>query len=215
MDRLANMVNSSFEKYPRETLGAMLAMEIVSIYGTHKLLVYSGIHVPAAFALAFAMGRPLRRARLPLELAGAALLSRLVPQLTHIRLTNALSGAVPSTARQKWQSWKSNEKFKWGGEKISQMIDRYGAAYFISARWVGAAVVFGIYGGLVSGWDVSGTLKQYGIEEFGSVMGTWAAAVSTSACLYPVTILCGAGLGPVVGRGLYFAAHLVRKGRRF
>lgn len=43
-----------------------------------------GVVVPVEFGLAFAMSRPFRRVRLPLEIAGAAVLARIAPQVTQV-----------------------------------------------------------------------------------------------------------------------------------
>jgi hypothetical protein len=33
-------------------------------------------------------------------------------------------------------------------QKLGDIVDRYGAAYFLSARFVGVTIVFSLYGGL-------------------------------------------------------------------
>jgi len=196
VDWAVGQINASIERFPRETLAGMLVMEIVSIYGMHAALVGCGIQVPAEFAVAFAMGRPFRRMRLPLEVLGAAGLCRLVPPLRKVKISTAVSGAMPEVVKDKW---KENPTLKEGGDRLGAVVDKYGAAYFISARWIGVGVVLGFYTGIEMGMDVSGFLATYGIGELGTVLGTWAAAVSMSAAMYPFTILGGSFLARPMG----------------
>mmetsp|Transcript_13876 Transcript_13876/g.15810 ORF Transcript_13876/g.15810 Transcript_13876/m.15810 type:complete len:278 (-) Transcript_13876:731-1564(-) len=193
--RLVGVLNSAFTNHPHETCVSMLSMEILSIYGTHSLLVYSGIHVPVEFALAFAMSRPFRRLRLPLELAGAAALSHFFPSLRRIKVT-ALSRVFPEVMRSHFREGK----LKAGAENFGRIVDKYGASYFISARWLGVSVVCLIYSAIANGVNVSSYLEQYGFGGYGEVVGTWAAAVTLSATLYPATIVCGGGLAHILAR---------------
>lgn len=207
MDRAVDMINDRITKHPREALAGILCMEIISIYGVHKMMVLSGVQIPAEYALAFAMGRPLRRLRFPVEIIGAGALSRLVPALKRVKITEAVSEAVPASFREKWSSSSNNSTLRSSGEALGKVIDKYGAAYFISARYLGVAVVWAFYAAILQGFDVTGFLAQYGIQNFGSVIGTWAAAVNTSAILYPCTIAAGAALSPSI-------AHITRMFRK-
>jgi len=193
VDQAVDLINDRFERFPRETLVAMLCMEVVSIYSIHELMVAGGIAVPGEFALAFAMGRPLRRLRLPLELLGAAALGRAFPALKRVKITSAVSGAMPASLRERFNQ---NKMLNQTGSRFGQVMDKYGAAYFISARWLGLGVVLIFYSAISYGFDVSAVFATYGISEFGTVLGTWAAAVSTSAFLYPFTIVSGAMISP-------------------
>jgi hypothetical protein len=202
IERAVARINYSFEHFPREALGCMFAAEILSIYGTHSLLVASGVSVPAEFALAFAMGRPLRRVRFPAEVLLAATLCRAMPALGRIKIAQAMAGATPEAVRSGWGRASPSVRAAVG--KIGAVVDSYGAAYFIAARWTGVAVVLGLYGGIELGLDVSGALDRYGLAGYGTVLGTWAAAVVLSSACYPLTIAAGAAAAVPVG-------HLVRR----
>jgi hypothetical protein len=52
----------------------------------------AGVVVSTEFAMAFVIGRTLRRLRLPLDLAITALIARHVPVLTEIKLTYLVPG---------------------------------------------------------------------------------------------------------------------------
>ncbi|GBG25908.1 Molybdate-anion transporter [Hondaea fermentalgiana] len=181
--RTVDMINDRITTYPREAIAGIMCMEILGIYGAHQLLVLSGVQVPAEYALAFAMGRPLRRLRFPLELAAAGLLCRIEPALQRVRVTDAIAKAVPQRLRERWSS---NDTLKASGEAVGKAIDGYGAAYFIGARYVGVGVVLTFYAAIMQGFDVTNFLAGYGFQNFGTVLGTWAAAVSMSAILYPL-----------------------------
>ncbi|CAK9024693.1 Molybdate-anion transporter [Durusdinium trenchii] len=195
--RVAERVNRSLQDYPASALGCILGMEILTIYGTHRMLVTTGVVVPAEFAVAFAMSRPFRRLRLPVELLGAAALCRVFPALRRVKLTGVVEKATPASVKQ---AVSQNSKLQAGTAKLAEVVDKYGAAYFISARWTGVGVVLGLYTATCLGLDVSGLLARWGVEEFGSVLGTWAASVVLSASLYPVSIFVGSSLAPLVGR---------------
>ena len=98
MHRLAGRLNSSFSSWPRSSVACLLGCEILSIYGSHTALVAAGVSVPPEFALAFALSRPFRRMRLPVELLGAGVLSRAVPALTEVKLTGLTAG-LPESVR--------------------------------------------------------------------------------------------------------------------
>lgn len=91
---LASRINGAFSAYPRDSIACVLATEIASIYGSYQLLRWLDVDVPADFAVAFALARPLRRFRLPVELAGAVALSKAFPILPKIQVSR-LSGALP------------------------------------------------------------------------------------------------------------------------
>lgn len=191
MDSLAEDLTGIFTRHPVESVVGLLAMEIVSIYGTHRLIVASGIQVPAEFAVAFAAGRMLRRVRLPIEIAGAAGLKAVVPALSRVKIS-ALIGVVPESIRQKVAA---NEATKNARQKLAQILDNYGVSYLIAARWTGVAVVTSMYTCIRYGVDVTPIFEFLQISQYGSVLGSWAAAVSLSSILYPFTILFGGLLG--------------------
>jgi len=122
-------------------------------------------------------------------------LSRCFPSLTEIKVT-ALSNVFPEAMRSQFREGR----LKAGAEGFGKIVDKYGASYFISARWLGVSIVCVIYGAVINGIDVSSFLEQYGFDKLGDVLGTWAAAVTLSATLYPATILCGGGLAHLLAK---------------
>lgn len=191
----ADMLNQSFEKYPRDSIACLLTLEILSIYGTHWLIVNSGIiQVPAEFAVAFALNRTLRRVRMPIEFGFAAILSQLVPPLAKVKVTSLL-GALPEQLKK---TFSNHEQSRNAREKAQALIDKYGISYLIGARWTGVLSVFSIYSLLRVGVDVAPIFSYLGINEYGSVLGTWAASVSLSSAFYPFTILFAGYFAPIL-----------------
>jgi hypothetical protein len=89
---------------PQEALASLVALDMLSIYGTFSAFSLAGLSfssevarargVPGwpthphacrgQFAVAFALSRPLRRLRLPLDLAAASVLARVAPSLKEV-----------------------------------------------------------------------------------------------------------------------------------
>lgn len=59
-----------------------------------RFLPLCSVEVPSDLAIAFVLSRPLRRVRLPLELAAAEALSRAFPALTRVHVM-AMFRAIP------------------------------------------------------------------------------------------------------------------------
>lgn len=95
--RVVTLVNDTFRRFPRESVMCLIGAEIVSIYGTYSLLKAMHVDVAPEFAVAFAVARPLRRLRFPVELMLTVAMARKFPALTRIRVTN-LAGALPRRA---------------------------------------------------------------------------------------------------------------------
>ena len=278
--------------HPRASVVALLATEVSTIYGAHALLLALHADVPAAFAVAFALSRTLRRARFPAELAGAAALARMFPALREVKVTALLNG-IP-----RWPPWKSeaptsdaptskssiegeapksnlskastgdasasrlskegdastgdasasrlskqgeaftgeasstsppdspsapvdaridagagapgdpslntSRPLRWmqqAGTVARTTADRYGAAYFLSARYLGVGIVLGLYGAVATGIDVAPYLERIGASPaLGTALGTWAAAVTLSSAVYPLSVLAAASIAPPIGR---------------
>jgi len=193
-------MNQTFERFPQEAAISLLACEIASIFGTHQLILASGVTVPAALALGFAVSRPFRRIRLPIELMFAAGLRRVVPTLAELKMTSLISGQVPSAVSSnpvvsKIRNWR-------GTVVLRDIIDGYGACYFIGARWTGVLSVLLFTGLISSGVEVDAILEKFGFStSLASTLGSWAAAVTLSSFLYPVSMgVGGAILAPALGR---------------
>ena len=190
-------INAAFTDFPRASIACLLAAEMVSIYGVHALLVAAHVPVPAEFAVAFALSRTLRRARLPAELAGAAVLARAMPALRHVRVT-ALLDALPRFRPA------AAERLAWlrrAGTAVRTTADRYGAAYFVSARYLGVGIVLTLYAAVTAGIDVAPYLERLGASPaLGSALGSWAAAVTLASAVYPFSVIGAAWVAPSVGR---------------
>jgi hypothetical protein len=276
---LVRRLNHAFTAHPRASLVCLLSAEALSLYGAHALLVAAHVDVPASFAVAFALSRTLRRARLPAELAGAAFLARVAPALASVRVTALLdavprwprrpdpppqphttdtltapvpaaaplhasapvgtartaappvpmgnrtasasapalgpmavpvpvpmsapvpvpvpeSAAMPAPAPVGGRGWAARAA---GLARIT--VDRYGAAYFLSARYLGVAIVLSLYAAVAAGADPAPFLARLGVPPaVGSTLGTWAAAVTLASAAYPFTVLAAATVAPPLGR---------------
>jgi len=192
----ADALNASLSAHPATTIGCLVAAEIGSIYGTYLGLSALHVHVGSAFAMAFALNRALRRVKTPVDMVVAAGLAQAFPFLSRIRLAPVFVAA--------------RERFVPGREigartqRVLGVLDRYGAAYFLAARWTGVASTALIYAGLRAGVDVDALLHAAGLSAAtGAVLGTWAAAVVGSAALFPLTSYVGGALvAPRVARAL-------------
>lgn len=185
----------------------MLFCEIGSIYTSYLVLQATGLVIPSSFALGFALSRPFRRLRLPIDLAAAGLLKKAVPELSQLELselfrglsrTSVVVGRANKSISQAIPSWDSTMT------KMGTMMDHYGASYFFASRWMGAISVLTCTGLIeYGGVDVLDSFFDYwGFnKETGSVLGSWALAVTMSSVLYPfVTVGIGAQyLAPKLG----------------
>eukprot|EP00160_Parvularia_atlantis_P005828 Unigene15060_Nuclearia_a/m.45121 Unigene15060_Nuclearia_a/g.45121 ORF Unigene15060_Nuclearia_a/g.45121 Unigene15060_Nuclearia_a/m.45121 type:complete len:243 (+) Unigene15060_Nuclearia_a:50-778(+) len=96
---LARRLNATFAAHPLESMAAVVLIDIATIYGAHTALVAAAVQPPVELAIAFAISRPLRRFRLPVELVVAEGLARRVPWLTHIRVSLMLNAAACAVSR--------------------------------------------------------------------------------------------------------------------
>jgi hypothetical protein len=206
-------MNETFEKFPQEAAASLLCCEIVSIFGTHQMVLSSGIIIPSSLALGFAISRPFRRIRFPIELLFAAGLRKAVPELAEVKMSVLIGGQVPSAVQSsrfmtRMKSWKTITA-------VTDMVDKYGACYFIGARWTGVLSVLGFTTLINYGVDVEPYLQHYlGMSpSLNAALGSWAAAVTLSSFLYPVTVgIGGAVLAPAVGKArLRYTSNIRRK----
>lgn len=68
------------------------------------------------------------------------------------------------------------------------VIDNYGAAYMMGSRLAGVGVVCGLFLLVKQGVDVMPLLAKFGVENVGTALGSYAAAVVFSSAFYPVTL---------------------------
>jgi hypothetical protein len=193
----------------------MMATDMATIGAAYAALTTARIAVPADFAAAYVLTRPLKRPRLPLELACAAGLVRVAPWLGHVRVTRIITNLLPGGAASAPSSGPADlgtagsasapaspgvlARVMRGGVGL---IDRYGLAYQLGARVVGLSVLLGTFSALRAGVDVQGWLMEtWGVSPgTGEAVGTWAAAVAASSAAYPASIAVAAQLSPHLAR---------------
>jgi len=197
---IVDKLNYAIHHHPAECVASLIGLDILMIFGCYQAIQLSGYQFSAEFALAFALSRPLRRPRFPLEVAAAGALSNFIPSLKHIELTK-LSRILPSYARKNIdQATASETRMGRGLQYAKQSIDKYGASYLIASRVVGVTVVFGIYEALLLGVDVQPYLEGWGYDNIGNVLGQWAGAVVVSSTCYPLSISSTAYIAPALAR---------------
>jgi hypothetical protein len=84
--------------------------------------------------------------------------------------------------------------------KAKDIVDSYGAAYMMGSRLAGVSVVCVLYFLIKQGVDVMPILAKLGVEEVGTALGSYAAAVVFSSALYPVTLGVSGYVVPVVAK---------------
>uniref|UniRef100_A0AAV1T362 Transmembrane protein n=1 Tax=Peronospora matthiolae TaxID=2874970 RepID=A0AAV1T362_9STRA len=200
VDRVVAKLNDSIQKHPGETIAVLFASDIGSIGATYGVLSVAGIDVSPEFALAFAASRPFRRFRLPLDLAVAAGVAKIFPALSRVQLSN-LTGALPARASSSASSALSGSGIMakaMGTAK--EVIDNYGAAYMMGSRLAGVGVVCAFYALIKQGVDLMPILASFGVQEIGSTLGAYAAAVVLSSALYPATLGISGYVAPIVAK---------------
>ncbi|KAG7394326.1 hypothetical protein PHYBOEH_005371 [Phytophthora boehmeriae] len=199
LDRVVNKLNDSIKKHPGETLAVLFASDIGSIGAMYGLLSVSGIEFSPEFALAFAASRPFRRFRLPLDLAVAAAVSKAFPAFSKVRLSD-LTGALPNQANDSASKVSTLSVVSKAMAKAKEVVDNYGAAYMMGSRLAGVGVVCTLYGLIKQGVDVMPILATLGVDEVGTALGSYAAAVVFSSAFYPVTLGVSAYVVPPVAK---------------
>ncbi|RHY30806.1 hypothetical protein DYB32_004014 [Aphanomyces invadans] len=187
--------NAALKNHTTLTLGVMIASDMASVFGTYGLLQLSGVTISPEFALAFACSRPLRRLRMPLDVAAAACISKMFPELTKVKVSSLIPSRLPASGAAAAPSILQK-----GLSGVTTVMDKYGACYMIGARFMGLTVVTSIYMALLQGVDILPILNQYGMGDVGSAIGTWAAAVTLSSVFYPATLGMVGYVVPVVAK---------------
>ncbi|KAJ0394943.1 hypothetical protein P43SY_001515 [Pythium insidiosum] len=182
LDRVVGKLNTAIRSHPGETIAVLFASDIGCIGAMYGLLTLSGIEFSPEFALAFAASRPFRRVRLPLDLAAAAAVAKVFPAFTKVRLSELIPRML-STADTASPSMMSKSV-----DKVFNVMDSYGAAYMMGSRLMGVSVVSLLYVLIKQGVDVMPLLAQLGVQDVGTALGSYAAAVVFSSALYPVTL---------------------------
>ncbi|EQC39905.1 hypothetical protein SDRG_02561 [Saprolegnia diclina VS20] len=189
---IVDRLNHSMEHHPQTTMAFVISADMASIFGTYGLLQLSGVVISPEFALAFAASRPLRRLRMPFDLAMAAMLAKIFPPLSRVRVSSMFP-TVPGD--------QSSLLHK-GMSTMTDIMDKYGACYMIGSRLAGLTVVNSLYFALIQGVDILPYLEQFGFGELGSAMGTWAASVVMASVFYPVTLSVTGYVVPTIARSV-------------
>jgi hypothetical protein len=195
-------INSSLAAQPLATFGSYALLDAASIAGVFSLYSALEAPIPVELPIAYGLSRLLRRVRLPVDLAAAALLARAVPALAEVKFTMALLPAAPPPSSPLGHALAG----------VGGLVDKYGLAYLAASRCiVGVLSVSSLYLALRTGVDVQGGLaaaleawapaqakewlSEAGAAAAGQAAGCWAAAAITCAPLLPVNILLAAEVG--------------------
>lgn len=84
--------------------------------------------------------------------------------------------------------------------KAKSIVDSYGASYMMGSRLAGVSVVCLLHWLIQQGVDVMPLLAKFGVEEVGTALGSYAAAVVFSSALYPVTLGASGYIVPYVAK---------------
>lgn len=197
------MMNRAIKQYPVETGIGFMVMDATSII-TAYLLLSRGLHweVPVDFAVAFGASRLLRRLRLPLDAAFAAVLARMYPPLTQVNPLQALFARLRPSASEPVPAAGVVAMGKHAMQTVAKLVDRFGLALLVSQRmFVGLASVLSIYCALRLGVDVQSYLSAVGIDAsgVGKMAGQWAAAACCAAPFFPLVVLGAGRIGLFAG----------------
>ncbi|CAH0481402.1 unnamed protein product [Peronospora belbahrii] len=200
LDRVVDKLNDSIKKHPGETVAVLFASDVLSIGAMYSAITIAGSEFSPEFALAFAASRPFRRFRLPLDLVVATGVAKVFPAFSRVRLSY-LSRALPNRASASASTAISKSGIMSKAMDMAKnVIDNYGAAYMMGSRLAGVGVVCTLYALIKQGVDLMPILASFGVEEVGSTLGGYAAAVVLSSSLYPATLGVTGYVAPVVAK---------------
>ena len=184
----------------------MLTAEIASVMVCYGGIWAMGIPVSAEFALAFAVSRPIRKVRLPLEVLVAEGMARAAPILTKARISRLMAALSPGSETKILESRIAAGELKFqladlinfkGGvsawmERTFAMsmyfMNRYGVCFQLASRIVGLLVVGILYAMISAGVDVQGFLEARGLGGLGTAAGQWSLAVVAASIVYPASL---------------------------
>lgn len=181
---------------------AMMLTDMGTIGLAYGSIVALGIDVPANLAAAYVLTRPLKRPRLPLELAAAKLLTMAWPWLSAVKIADMVQSFLPAAARV--QPPGPNDPEPSLGKRAlnfaTNTLNSYGLAYQLGSRAVGLSLVLATFAALQAGVDVGAWLEAtFGISTAASdAAGKWAAAVCVSSVAYPASIFVAARLAAML-----------------
>lgn len=175
-------VNDVVEKYPMKSIVVFSVMQYAAFFalgGIYGFFFNFGPDLGVAYLIAKTTGK----FRQPINIAGAAFVSKLFPMLSCIKVAPLL-GVMPGDANKDPSTLKGLEKLNY---YIAKPINKYGFAYYITARTLSWFTLLGTTLALKSGVDISGILDSIGIseslQEGGSALG---AAAGTTIFLVPM-----------------------------
>ena len=198
----ARRLNDSILRYPLETCGTMVVLELGLVYGSFMGIKLLGLDFPAEFAFAFALSRVIKRFRFPLEVFAAAGVKNLFPALSTVRIMDLFAFSKRDMDQLFGDKANSNPVVKYGAKAatfVTDTMNQYGLCFFVASRFVGVGIVFCLYEAILYGVDISPMIEYLGAESVGDVLGDWAGAVVLSSSMYPATIYSVSHLAPVVG----------------
>lgn len=197
-----DLINGSLARYPLTTIGSFAVMDATSIIGIATCLSYADIVVPSDFALAYGISRVLRKVRLPVDFAVAALLAKAFPTLTLVKPIEAMRKGSMSESNNIQNAMKNPRTFLGKAViRFQEMLDKYGLAFLITQRSItGVASVGVIYTALVHGVDVQSYLADWDFAKVGEKAGQWSLAACISGPFFPGVLVGSAWLGRALGR---------------
>ena len=163
--RFVHQFNECVLHHKVSTLSLLFVGDIVVMVGAKAAITALGVPVSSNFVLAYGLNRIARRFRIPLNAVGAAALTKAFPVLQNIKLPPALSVSTAAAAGNGALPWYQ----RWSNRALG-VLQRYGLAYFLSARLIGVANVFLFYYMLEAGVDLQGLLEQWGYGSLGKCL---------------------------------------------
>lgn len=178
-------INRTLRAHPLESQFYVVSADMGAVFFAHGIISHLPWTVPVSFAAAFGIGRLSRRLQIPWNLAVCGVVSRRLPELTSIRLSEIFSTVKGLV---KMPLFRRTPAPIVSGARL---IDSYGVLYLLVSRASAATVTLGVFAAM----DYVNVESLVGVSDSPSVLGSWAAAVTASSALYPLTFL---GIIPVV-----------------
>jgi hypothetical protein len=146
-----------------------------------KHMLLTGYAGSPELALAFAVTRPFRRLFFPVEIGTAAAAARVFPVLTRFNITGLITATNNLITKKTVAGAADTATVAKGAHsddaapaspkllaKMGTMVDKYGVAFLLSARYVGIGLVFGVEHVLSMGVDLKAWLEDTGLGVVGT-----------------------------------------------
>jgi len=200
-DVFAENWNSALTKKPQTVIATFLAAQSTTWLALYVSLNASAIIFSPELAAAWMCAKLTRKFRQPLNVALAAGLVHIVPSIANIKVSPLLTGFAPVDQKMTEKLQLERKKLETnvpamkpiitnisrGAIWLQGPIDRYGLAFYISAKasslmTIGAASVL-----IRNGIDVEHALASWGMSEsLGGAVGTVAASSVCNVFFTPV-----------------------------